>query len=252
MKKFAIIFAIIGFAFACNNETQLVKNDLQLANLKGNVWKIDRMVHNAKGQCVCPAAEKTDCNKSLFEYNKNGFLVQTSLIDEDGNVASTSKYIYNNKGLCSEVDKFAGEKMTGKELPVFEKGLIGETKYVDGNNTHESTVNYIYNGNDLAEIRTLNSDGTVAEVAVNEYAGGKLVAQTKKDGNGKVISVTRYTRNQNNDITEYSITTSDTGREYKMTFDYEYDNAGNWIKQTQTYNGEVVNIITRNISYFSV
>ena len=40
--------------------------------------------------------------------------------------------------------------------------------------------------------------------------------------------------------------------EYKFSYEYEYDSAGNWIKQTRFYDGQIENIVMRNIEYFTV
>jgi len=51
-------------------------------------------------------------------------------------------------------------------------------------------------------------------------------------------------------VIESVFTKSGMNSEYKLTFDYEYDKEGNWIKKTQFYNGEIVVIIMRNITYY--
>ena len=74
----------------------------------------------------------------------------------------------------------------------------------------------------------------------------------RKEISDYVISITKFKRNTNNDIIESVILVSKDNKEYKISFEYEYDSAGNWIKQIKIYNGQIENIILRNIEYFKV
>lgn len=74
----------------------------------------------------------------------------------------------------------------------------------------------------------------------------------RKEISDYVINITKFKRNTNNDIIESVILVSKNNKEYKITFEYEYDSTGNWIKQTKIYNGQIENIILRNIEYFKV
>lgn len=74
----------------------------------------------------------------------------------------------------------------------------------------------------------------------------------RKEISDYVISITKFKRNTSNDIVESVILVSKDNKEYKITFEYEYDSLGNWIKQTKIYNGQIENIILRNIEYFKV
>jgi hypothetical protein len=85
----------------------------------------------------------------------------------------------------------------------------------------------------------------------NEFLNGQLVSQTEKDSIGEVKTITRYKRNINNDIEEYLISVPKDNQEYIIKFEYEYDKEGNWVKQTQFYNGEIASIILRDITYFN-
>lgn len=78
----------------------------------------------------------------------------------------------------------------------------------------------------------------------------QLVAQTEKDNNGNVIRTSKFKRNANNDISECLTVIAKDNKEFKLTYEFEYDGAGNWIKQTQFYDGAIINISLRNIEYF--
>lgn len=59
---------IAFIAFSCNSVQSHLKSDLEIANLKGNVWKIERTIHDTKNKCAC--AIKTECNE--YEYDTAG------------------------------------------------------------------------------------------------------------------------------------------------------------------------------------
>jgi hypothetical protein len=61
MKKYLSFLLIALSAFSCKSEQTHLKSDLQAANLKGNVWRIDRIVNDTKNKCAC--AIKDECNK---------------------------------------------------------------------------------------------------------------------------------------------------------------------------------------------
>jgi hypothetical protein len=100
MKNSALFFLIVFIAFSCKSEQLPPKSDLQIANLKGNIWKIDKKVHDANGKCACPAAMKVECNQSQYVYDKKGNLTESFTINENGIINFSTKYIYNRHGVC--------------------------------------------------------------------------------------------------------------------------------------------------------
>ncbi len=243
---------IVFIAFSCKSGQSHLKSDLVTANLKGNVWKIGKTVHDANGKCACPAAMKTECNRTEYVYDKKGNLLVSYTIDENGSVNDSSSYIYNRRGLCSEVARFNGKKSAGKEVAVLQDGKVTGYKIYNESGIVETILNYAYSGDDISEEKTLDSNGEVVSSVQNEFLNGQLVSQTEKDRNGNVQIIRKFKRNASNDIIEYLILTTKDNREYKFSYEYEYDSVGNWIKQTRFYDGQIENIVMRNIEYFTV
>ena len=241
---------IAFIAFSCNSEQYHLKSNLVTANLKGNVWKIDRTIHDTKNKCAC--ALKTECNESKYVYDSKGNLLVSYTIDENGSINDSSKYIYNRQGVCCEITKFSGKKLAGKEVPFFERGRVTGVKTYDENGKIESTLTYVYSGDEISQENTLNSNGAVISTIHKEFLNEQLVSQTEKDNNGNVVSISKFKRNANNDITECLFTVTQDTKEYILTYEYEYDTNGNWIKQTKFYDNQIVNIVVRNIEYFKV
>jgi len=250
MKKTAVLIIIALIAFSCKSAQSDLKSDLKSANLKGNVWKINRTVHDTENKCACSI--KTECNESKYVYDSKGNLLQSYTIDENGTVNDSLKYVYNRRGFCTEIVRFSARKLAGKEVPVVEGGKISEVKSLDENGKIVSVTKYAYSGSEITEERTFNGNGELISVVQREFLNGQVVSQTEKDSSSNVVSISRFKRNDGNDVTECLFTVSKDNQEYKFTYEYEYDNAGNWIKQTKFYDGQIVNIIIRNIEYFKV
>lgn len=250
MKKSIGLLIIAFIFFSCKSGQTNKKSDLALANLKGSVWKIDKTVHETGSACGCVL--KTECNKSNSVYNEKGNLSELYTIDENGVINDSSKYIYNRQGVCSEIEKFSLKKPAGKEVAVIQGGKLAGYKIFDENGSQVATLTYEYSGDQITVEKTLDSKGEVVSSVEKEYLNGQLVSQTEKDSNGDVKSTIRFKRNESNDIIEYLVVTSKDNKEYKFTYEYEYDSTGNWTKQTRFYQGQIENIVLRNIEYFKV
>jgi hypothetical protein len=250
MKNTIGLLIIAFIAFSCKYEHSHLESDLKLSNLKGNIWKIDKTIHETSSACGC--ALKTECNRTRSVYNEKGNLSELCTIDENGDVNDSSNYMYNRNGICSEIDKFSGTRPAGKEVAIIQGGKLAGYKIFNENGEHEATLTYIYSGDKITEEKTLDSKGEIISSVQKDYSDGQLVSQTEKDGTGAVKSTIRFKRNANNDIIEYLVTTSRENKEYKFTYEYEYDSTGNWTKQIRFYQGQIENIILRNIEYFKM
>jgi hypothetical protein len=251
MKKMLPYLIIALLAISCNSGRSDLKNDLVSANLKGRVIHIDRTFHDANAKCACPAAQKCECNQEIFNYDEHGNLQESSMVDDNGNIAWISRYVYNGRGLCKEIRHFKGEILTGKEIFSINGHKVIGSRIFNAEGLLDNGYNYIYKGDQISEEQTINSDSKVTGTVINEFENGQISAQTRKDKDGKIISVSKYKRNGNSDIVEIVLGIPRDNTEFVLTLEYEYDNQGNWIKQTQLYNGEIQNITIRNITYYN-
>jgi hypothetical protein len=251
MKQSAGLLLIAVFAFSCKSEKSNLQSDLEASNLKGKVWKIEKTIHSADAKSCCPAAQKDECKQALYVYNEKGFLVENSTIDDNGKILITTNYIYNRHDVCSEISKYSGDKLVEKEVNTLQGDKLTEVKVFNEDGTNENIIKYEYSDNEITDGTTLNSAGEVISSFHNEYINGQLNSQTQKDHNGDITTITRYKRNSHNDVIETIFINPKINTEYKITFDYEYDNEGNWTKQIQLYNGEIAGIIMRNITYYN-
>jgi hypothetical protein len=248
MKKIAIISIIAFIVFSCKQEQSQLKSDLVLANLKGSVWKIDKTIHKTGNSCGCVL--KTDCNRSKYVYNEQGNLLTWYTVDEFGLINDSTNFNYNKRGICTKITVYNGKQPVGKQIPVLKGEKITGYNIYNEDGVIESTLNYIFTGDEITEEKTLNNKGEVISSLQKEILNGQLIEQTEKDNNGNVISTSTFKRNASNDISECLTVIAKDNKEFKLTYEYEYDGAGNWVKQTRLYDGAIISITLRNIEYY--
>jgi len=251
MKQFACLLIISVSILSCNSGKHNLRSDLNESNLKGKVWKIEKTIHNADAKVRCACGEGDECNQTRSVYNEKGNLAESADIEIDGKILVTSRYIYNSDGACKEIEKYSGEKLVGKEVNIISEDKLMEVKTFDKDGVTENVCKYEYRGDDVSDGTTYNAAGEIVSSFHNEYLNGQLDSQTEKDNKGNITGITKYMRNSNNDVIESAFNNPRMNSENKLTFDYEYDKEGNWIKKTQLYNGKIAGIIMRNITYYT-
>jgi hypothetical protein len=247
MKKSVVFLSLVLIFFSCSSQFPQ-KSDLASNNLKGRVWKVSRKTNETGESCGCVI--KTDCSQSEYVYNEKGNLTVYYTIDENKVTNDSSSYSYTKNGSCIEILKYSLNKPVGKEVPVVKGGKVTGLKIYNEKGELEANVSYVYTGDEITEEKTTDINGKSIGLILKEYSNGQLVVQTDKDAEGNVKSISKYKRNASNDVVECLTTIIKDNKDFKLTYEYEYDSAGNWVKQTQTYDGAIINIILRNIEYF--
>ena len=250
MKQFACLLIITVLFFSCKSGKYNLQSDLNESNLKGKVWKIEKTIHKADAKVRCSCGEREECNQTRYVYNEKGNLVESATIEIDGKILITSRYIYNRDGACKEIDKYSGEKLVGKEVNILQGDNLLEVRLFNESGINENVCKYEYSGDDVSDGTTYGAAGEIVSSFHNDYVNEQLDTQTEKDNRGNITVITKYKRNRNDDVIESILYNHKMNSEYKLTFDYEYDKAGNWIKKTQFYNGKIAGIIMRNITYY--
>lgn len=251
MKHIALFSLAALLIIGCKPDSYVPKSDLEVSNLKGRVQKIEKTVHKAGEKSKCPCNGLDENKQTFFTYNESGNLTESTKLDEDGNIVLISKYIYDRDGVCSEIDNYLpGDIPGGKEIYSIHGKKVTEVRVLDEEGNVENIHSYEYSGSDLTEGKTLNKDGDLLTTFLNVYRNGQLETHSEKNILQNITTTTSYKRNAADDISEYTVNLSTEATEYAFKLEYEYDPMGNWIKQTQFYNGEIAGIILRNITYY--
>jgi hypothetical protein len=251
MKKIALILLVIVFVISCKSERYTPITDLEASNLKGNVWKIEKTIFKAGDKSKCPCSGLNEDKQTFYTFDNKGNLTESSKVDEDGNIVLISRYLYNRRGVCREIADFLpGGKPAGKEVNIVSGEKVTEIKVYDEEGNIEKTCKYNYSGSELLEAKIFNKEGDLVSSFQNQYLNGQIETRTDRNILLNTSVITRYKRNASNDVSEYTVTNMPDNTAFKITMEYEYDDQGNWIKQTQVYNGEIEGIILRNITYY--
>lgn len=247
-----LLTSALVLSVSCQREDTAGQNDLAAANLKGEIFKIEKNLSwsSERGPC-CPAGEKNYCSTELYIYNKKGFLEKSCTVDGTGDTTSVARYYYKD-GFCNLIRKSEAGTPSGTEENIIRKGLLAETTLYDSEGKLIEKNSYSYQDGEVTSGTTTDNSGRIAGSFTNVIENGKLMIQTFMNESGAITRTSRNTWNDNNDlaVSEVSLPLQNSG--YRLVYDYEYDEKGNWTKQTQTVDGEIVGIIQRKISYFDL
>ncbi|GEP50180.1 hypothetical protein FNO01nite_08520 [Flavobacterium noncentrifugens] len=205
------------------------------------------------------------------------FTVSTSPT-KSGYSVNTTNYKYGTGGFLSkEIESVIWENNSGT-LTNQEKDKIS-AQYVYDPNSNLKTYsgknaksNFIYKTNKLVKINdyyfiTYNQNGQVAKKTYKSpsessyqelkyyYTPSKSIDKIvyKSFMSDENYYLTTYKYNENQDVvTEERLSFSDLDlfRSYRIDFEYEYDDSGNWIKRSDFMSGERKRIINREIHYY--
>lgn len=254
MKNLSLLSWIIFTILSCNlqnsGHSASKSNDLALANMKGKVSRMQETLHQVKNS-TCPAAGCDNINQQIKLYNEKGNMVESYSINENGDTAFISKYIHNRHNQCKEIDKYNRNVLIGKEVNTFEGKKLLEVKVFNEYGETENINQYEYSGDELVGGKVLNDKGDVISSFQSKYEGGQIDTMIEKDVNGEISTITKYFRNKDQDVISSTIYYPKTKEEIKFMFEYEMDSVGNWTRQTQRFNGDIVQIIIRNIFYYN-
>lgn len=191
-----------------------------------------------------------------YKYDSDGNLTEISSYGHDGELLCQQLYEYEGKRVVRYINKYLwdddvdiyehtnewdGEKIVS--LTTTHNGeLQSVTKYTKWDKSGNEWVGYDKNGDETGRGSTiLDEAGFIKQIKNGEYCG-------EVERNDKSLPVhTKNARIMRNTMYNFS-----TGYEDEVYYaEYEYDQRGNWIKQT-VYEGEMrkpVTISEREINY---
>lgn len=251
MKHFTLLFIFAFLALSCNQKkSEPNKSDLELANLKGRVSRVQSTVFQVKNS-VCPAANcGVSCKQTITSYNEKGKIMGTCCINDDGDTVMISKYVYDRRQRCKEIDKYSKDELAGREVNEFDGDNLSRVIVFNEYGEPENIYRYEYPRTGMSVGRILNSKSEILRSFKNFYVDGQVDSLQELDINGKVATITRHFRNENKDVVLSSIHYPERDEKVKFSFQYEYDGQHNWTQQKQIFNGDIVQIIVRNIFYY--
>lgn len=213
--------------------------------------------------------------KELLEYNELGDLIEYKIIDDSGNITKkiTKKYLnhllvyekdvnksrtiekifrYNNSGgKTYSMDNYQIRDDNESHLSEFNieyKNNLRSKEYMYRNGKLNYTVHYEYLNENVSKILIKNSDDnsiSSEEVILYYPNSNKIIEKIKKDKE----STLKQSLDKNGNIMELQITRISSDSEV-YSYEYFYDNIGNWTKIIEFKNTIPLKIRERTITYY--
>lgn len=255
MKNFVLILLCISL-FACkeseeNKEVTTPKNADKLAfNLKGKVQQVNEMEINIDSMDV----SKSDSSQTITTFDSLGYQIDYYTIDSSGKKISEQIIKRNADGTFAEFATLKNGKQSSR--------LVTETKdgkYIGGKqyDSSDKQVTY-YTDLETTEYGQVSAgkqhfmDGRIKTTFLNKFQGPLFVGGSSTDSTGKTTYMSSVVLDSIGNPASEKVTTENKGisKVENNTLKYEYDEKGNWLKQT-TFNdkGKATKIVERKIIY---
>ena len=208
------------------------------------------------------------------DFNPNGYLTQMRFFFKNGELYSRMEYYYNPQGQLFET-RYNSDKTLYVYNP--EGYLIKDATYSPGGflKTHynyqvdingkvlkeetyhanqlESTIAYTYNKQgDPVEMRYYDAQGNLLQRVESKFNKQHLAERNRTyDKDNKLLNITTKKYNSQGDCIKLQAENKLPQKQKNVaTYEYKYDNQGNWIAKTTFINGEPRQIIERTLSYY--
>jgi len=228
------------------------KNDLEESNLKGKIWKLKETRFEGEEKFgKYQLGDKRYFGHQFLVFNEEGNLIELQRLDRKGKIERISKYTYDENDNCIELTTYEDDKVVQKQVNKVENNQTVEVQVFDKKGKLTDKYQYNYSGADISSGKIFNSNGSLYATFQNELSGGLLTDQIVKDSLEQTTSIRTYERNNEGDIVRQVIKYPKDTTEYIYSFQYDYDEKGNWLKQYQfDKDGKIDDIIARNIVYY--
>lgn len=279
MKTLKIFFVFIFTnLFIFSGIGQKVKNDLTDLKLKGKVKSLTET--EFKKILVDKSGEIQKApiiiNKYIYFFNDTGNIFEEDYYGLNDDFKYKDIYKYDDKG--NLIERNRNNLTSYKNSYVYDEkdNIIEDSGYNSNSNSYEKTTfEYDNKGNIIVKTRFDINDSLISrDTCKYDTKGNKIESRFytkstalklsyKYDNNGNRIEeywcwlanssfmkkiISKY-NDKGNVIEAYSYK-ADGSIDNKFTYNYDYDEAGNWIKKTPFENGTAKNSIERKIVYY--
>ena len=190
---------------------------------------------------------KQSDSKHVYKYDDRGNL--TGEAEYRGGTVSKTTFIYNDKAQVIREVKYNGEFHA--DYFYDSQGRLIETKGFYGKDTLVSRFVYTYNDKGQMIKWARQGGGLDFERTYTYTAQGKVASETRGSQPGDYYRQVVYLYDDRGNVIERK-EYNEEGLEERTTYTYEFDSAGNWIKQIATVAGPIPEKmqIYRTITYY--
>ncbi len=254
--KTSIILIISCFTLSCLTHKEFKETtDREKENLKGYVKSVNVFQDSL-------LLNKTD-------YSKKGFKTKSTFYDHNGELRNQNNFEYIKGFLASVTSEFADETVYKTIYERDSKNRIIKETSIYPNGEVDSRIEFEYNDSDQIIKRTYipknnNSYCYTFEYSLTEkkeihctyglhylyqLSDGLVIKRNEYKSNGEIHMGHSYEYNEHKDvILELELwNNKETDR---IKYNYEYDNAGNWLIKVQEWKSGGKSKVRREISYY--
>ena len=191
----------------------------------GELYSRMEYYYNPQGQLF---ETRYNSDKTLYVYNSEGYLIKDATYSPGGFLKTHYNYQVDING----------------------KVLKEETYHA---NQLESTIAYTYNKQgDPVEMRYYDAQGNLLQRVESKFNKQHLAERNRTyDKDNKLVNITTKKYNSQGDCIKLQAENKLPQKQKNIaTYEYKYDNRGNWIAKTTFINGEPRQIIERTLSYY--
>lgn len=248
-------------------------------NLKGEVKQYSQMVYGVSivdGEVVKNELGDNSSSKIMREYDRSGRLIKSGDYDSNGSFANENTYKYDANNRIIESKGFYYGSLTGIALNEYNnKGIIDKTVYQNEDGELLATINYRYDKADKTLHGSLQAEdgksfdrltkrvddagNIVAIVMYDEWGNEEERMEYTYMINGLISEtvyieyddkeVNGYSYDENANLKEMIVTYSD-GDEVVITYEYKFDENGNWIQRLEYFDGVLRMLTEREYKYY--
>lgn len=190
-----------------------------------------------------------------YYYNSQGKLACTKLFDPNEYLVSQYSTEYDDSMNVAR-ETFLGEDATYKHLVIHvydDQNKIKEDIFIDS--VRNQTWKQAYQYNNLSQVKEIvlksPDDSLIKTTRYTYLSNNKVDKATHYNSKEELVSTTDYTYDRMDNIVEIIEFSPDNNSRQNKTYQYSYDEQGNWTLLSESVNHQPGNVITRQIEYYN-
>ena len=191
-------------------------------------------------------------NKTKFIYDDKGRLKEEHFYFKEPTVQFRNVYDYDDEGRKIKDARYKGEELDYTTLFTYEGNNLASRETTEGTENKPVRIekfSYDANGN-LAKEYMFDAFDKSETIDEYKYDSNKNMIQRTLTENKKVVFETTNEYDTKGNLSKTITVDAENTPIQQLSYTYEYDDKGNWIKKTVYKNDEPFVIVERNITYF--
>jgi hypothetical protein len=188
----------------------------------------------------------------LYFYNSNNQLIKKLIVTPQAHLTDTINYLYDSTGLLRKQIKSFQTSVNKQEFEytIYNYDSVGrlneEINLMSSNPGFQIAYLYTYDKNNILPKSKTDANNKSDYHLYCYDKSGHIISEVQAGKNIMNPDSILYYYNPNGDLVE----DKSTSPQNSVTYKYEYDSIGNWIKKTEFCNGTKLSVKVRTIQYY--